>query len=130
MTLLLSLGFIITASQQIANANRSAIPFSSLFRATGALPWRYLVTLLFPNFFGNPTLGFAFTPRPQPPQPYNNFNELCIYAGIPVLLLVSAGWVEFGAIATCAYSQRRRSRSCSLPPVPSFTIRWPNSCLG
>jgi hypothetical protein len=50
---------------------------------------RYLVTLVFPNFFGNPTLGFAFTPRPDPPQPYNNFNELCVYAGIPVLLLVS-----------------------------------------
>ena len=90
-TLLLSLGFIITASQQIVDANRSSIPFSRLFSETGALPWRYLVTLLFPNFFGSPTLGFAFTPRPEPPQPYNNFNELCIYAGIPVVLLASSG---------------------------------------
>jgi hypothetical protein len=87
--LLLSLGFVIVASEQIVDANRSPLPFSSLFSETGALPWRYLVTLLFPNFFGNPTLGFAFTPRPDPPQPYNNFNELCIYAGIPVLLLAS-----------------------------------------
>lgn len=87
--LLLSLGFVIVASQQVVEANRSPFPFSSLFRQTGALPWRYLVTLAFPNFFGSPTLGFALTPRPDPPQPYNNFNELCIYAGIPVLLLVS-----------------------------------------
>ena len=87
--LLLSLGFVIVAREQIQDANRSPLPFSSLFSETGALPWRYLVTLLFPSFFGNPTLGFAFTPRPDPPQPYNNFNELCIYAGIPVLLLAS-----------------------------------------
>ena len=89
VTLLLSVGFAITASQQMADANRSPLPFSRLFSETGALPFRYLVTLVFPNFFGNPTLGFAFTPRPDPPQPYNNFNELCIYAGIPVLLVVS-----------------------------------------
>jgi Predicted membrane protein len=90
-SLFLSIGFVITASEQIVDANRSPFPFSRLFSETGALPWRYLVTLVFPNFFGNPTLGFAFTPKPQPPQPYNNFNELCIYAGIPVLLLVSTG---------------------------------------
>ena len=89
VTLLLSLGFLITAGQEITDANRSPLPFSRLFSETGALPLRYLVTLVFPNFFGNPTLGFAFTPRPDPPQPYNNFNELCIYAGIPVLLLAS-----------------------------------------
>ena len=89
VTLLLSLGFLITVGQEITDANRSPLPFSRLFRETGALPLRYLVTLVFPNFFGNPTLGFAYTPRPDPPQPYNNFNELCIYAGIPVLLLAS-----------------------------------------
>jgi hypothetical protein len=87
--LLLSLGFVVMAIQQLADANRSALPFSSLFRETGSLPLRYLVTLIFPNLFGNPTLGYAFTPRPDPPQPYNNFSELCIYAGIPVVLLVS-----------------------------------------
>ncbi len=87
--LVLSVGFVIEASRQLVDANRSPWPFSRLFSETGALPWRYLVTLVFPNFFGNPTLGYAFTPRPDPPQPYNNFNELCIYAGIPVLLLVS-----------------------------------------
>ena len=87
--LVLSLGFIIMAFQQLAEANRFPLPFSRLFSETGALPLRTLVTLVFPNFFGNPTLGYAFTPRPDPPQPYNNFNELCIYAGIPVVLLVS-----------------------------------------
>jgi len=92
VALLLSLGFVITASQQMVDANRSALPFSSLFRETGALPLRYLVTLVFPDFFGNPTLGYAFTPKPEPPQPYNNFNELCIYAGIPVLLLVATAF--------------------------------------
>jgi hypothetical protein len=88
-TLLLSLGFVVTASQQLTDGTRSSLPFSRLFSETGALPLRYLITLVFPNFFGNPTLGFAATPRPDPPQPYNNFNELCIYAGIPVVLLVS-----------------------------------------
>jgi hypothetical protein len=89
VTLLLSLGFVVMAIQQISTSNRSALPFSSLFRETGSLPLRYLVTLLFPDFFGNPTLGYAFTPRPDPPQPYNNFCELCLYAGIPVVLLIS-----------------------------------------
>jgi hypothetical protein len=89
VALLLSLGFVVMASQQMADANRSPLPFFSLFRETGALPLRYLVTLVFPDFFGSPTLGYAFTPKPDPPQPYNNYNELCLYAGIPVLLLVS-----------------------------------------
>ncbi len=94
--LLLSAGFVIEASGQLVDANRSPWPFSKLFSETGALPWRYLVTLVFPNFFGSPTLGYAFTPRPDPPQPYNNFNELCIYAGIPVLLLASTALGRMG----------------------------------
>ena len=94
--LVLSLGFIFMAVQQLTEANRSPLPFSRLFSETGALPLRTLVTLVFPNFFGNPTLGYAFTPRPDPPQPYNNFNELCIYAGIPVVLLASTALARMG----------------------------------
>jgi len=89
--LALSLGFFVVIGLQVTDSNRTPIPFSRLVSQTGALPWRSLVTLIFPNFFGNPTLGLAFTPKPHPPAPYNNFNELCLYAGIPSLLLILAG---------------------------------------
>ncbi|RJR41821.1 MAG: hypothetical protein C4576_17135 [Desulfobacteraceae bacterium] len=62
------------------------IPYSCdvLFESIGRLPLSYLITLVFPDFFGSPALPFLFTPGGQP---YSNFNELFIYGGIATLLL-------------------------------------------
>lgn len=70
------------------NFHRQPFEFNELFRNTGKLPISYLVTLIFPDFFGMPLSGnLCFTPRPDGVQPYNNYNELCIYCGILALFL-------------------------------------------
>jgi hypothetical protein len=91
ITAVLSSGYLIQGAGQIADSNRRSLPFSQLFRQTGSLPLAYLVTLVFPDFFGSPTVGWMSTPKPLPPQPYNNYCELCIYAGIPTLMLALMG---------------------------------------
>jgi hypothetical protein len=58
--------------------------FASFFETLGRVPWRYFVTLLFPDFFGSPVLGFNMVPR-LPTQEYMNYNELCLYLGVPTL---------------------------------------------
>jgi hypothetical protein len=87
----LASGYLFQNLDQIVGSGRRPWPFSQLFRQTGALPFSYLLTLVFPDFYGNPTLGWAATPRPLPPQPYNNYTELCIYAGVPTLVLALTG---------------------------------------
>ena len=69
---------------------RQNYSFQDLYKQTGEVPPKYLLTLIFPDFFGNPATKITFTPRPNPPQPYNNYNELCIYGGILPLFLVLA----------------------------------------
>jgi hypothetical protein len=88
--------FIGSFSTLHGDYQRREFSFESLYRQTGELPDSYLATLLFPDFFGSPAgRGINFTPRPNPPQPYNNYNELCIYAGVmPFLLgLVCIPWL-------------------------------------
>lgn len=94
-TAVLSLGFVMVSLDQILGSGRRSIPLSQLFRQTGSLPLSYLVTLVFPDFYGSPALGWANTPRPLPPQPYNNFSELCIYAGIPTLVVALMGLAQW-----------------------------------
>ncbi len=63
--------------------------FSTFFETLGRVPWRYFVTLLFPDFFGSPVLGFNLVPR-LPTQEYMNYNELCVYLGVPTLFALVA----------------------------------------
>jgi hypothetical protein len=75
----------------LGNSQRESYPFDTLFEKTGQVPARFLVTLLFPDFYGNPAIGVAFVPMKTPTQVYNNYNELCLYLGIAPLLLAVAG---------------------------------------
>jgi len=63
--------------------------FSTFFETLGRVPWRYFVTLLFPDFFGSPVLYFNLVPR-LPTQEYMNYNELCVYLGVPTLFALLA----------------------------------------
>jgi hypothetical protein len=63
--------------------------FREYFDTLGRVPWRYFVTLLFPDFFGSPPLGFNAIPR-LPRQEYMNYNELCLYLGVPALFALLA----------------------------------------
>jgi len=63
--------------------------FSTFFETLGRVPWRYFVTLLFPDFFGSPVLDFNLVPR-LPTQEYMNYNELCVYLGVPTLFALLA----------------------------------------
>ena len=68
----------------LEDPQRTQFSFDSLFRFIGRLPSEYLLTLLFPDFYGSPALPLCFTPANTS---YGNYNEICIYGGIPVLLL-------------------------------------------
>jgi hypothetical protein len=77
-----------SGSVWLEGAQRESIAFGELFARTGQLPLESLRTFLFPDFYGNPTLASGyFTPRPGPGFPYNNYLELCLYAGVAPLLL-------------------------------------------
>lgn len=68
--------------------HRQKYSFAEIYRETGGVPNNYLITLLFPDFFGNPARGgINFIPKTKGPQPYNNYNELCIYSGIGTIFL-------------------------------------------
>jgi len=74
--------------------------FTGFFETLGRVPWRFYATLLFPFFFGSPNLGFDLIPR-LPTQEYMNYNELCLYLGVPTL---------FGIAAALAAPKSRHSR--------------------
>lgn len=74
-----------------SDPQRPDFNFQDLIRNTGQLHPAYLLTLLFPDLFGNPAGSHnAFTPRFFSTQCYNNYNELCLYAGILPLFLLPA----------------------------------------
>ncbi|MBN1105114.1 MAG: YfhO family protein [Deltaproteobacteria bacterium] len=76
-------------------SQRKGFSFQELFAEVGRLPASYLTTLIFPDFFGSPAQGLCFTPDGGA---YWNYNELCIYVGIPTLFMA----------AVCLISPRRK----------------------
>lgn len=102
--------FLFSHLASLGDLQRPQIPFWELFQRTGQLPGKYLLTLLFPDFFGSPVLPMCFTPGRLP---YNNYNELCIYAGIPTLFL---------AVACIPYIRRRNVGFFFLTAILALTM--------
>ncbi len=105
--------FISSHLSLMEEGHREAIPFDTLYESTGKLPGRYLITLVFPYFYGSPTLrdGYLnFTPKDDlTAYPYNNFNELCVYGGIVTLLFALIGvlyskWLSGGRFFVATYA--------------------------
>jgi len=87
----ISANFVTSSLILLDDPHRSEISFQNLYQETGQLPAKYLLTLIYPDFFGSPAgIPVVFTPRIKDAQPYNNYNELCIYAGVLPLFLVLA----------------------------------------
>ena len=87
----ISANFVTSSLIQLEDPHRSEFSFQKLFQETGQLPAKYLLTLIYPDFFGSPAgIPVVFTPRIKDAQPYNNYTELCIYAGVLPLFLVLA----------------------------------------
>jgi len=86
---LLSANFVTSHLLLLEDPQRSPMSFDALYQRTGKLPLKYLTTMVFPDFFGNPSGNITFTPRMKNAQPYNNYSELCIYTGVLTLFLVS-----------------------------------------
>jgi len=80
--------FFTTHFTLLNQPQRQSYSFQDLYNQTGEVPPKYLLTLIFPDFFGNPATEIAFTPRAAPSQTYNNYNELCIYGGILPLFFI------------------------------------------
>jgi len=87
---LISSAFFISHLSQLNDSQREAFSFNELYKKTGELHTRQLATLIYPDLFGNPTRHISFIPKAGGLQPYNNHNEMCIYAGIMTLFLVVA----------------------------------------
>jgi len=83
----ISTTFFTTHLTLLNQPQRQIYSFKELYDRTGELPSRYLLTSIFPDFFGNPATSITFTPSTSPFQSYNNYNELCIYSGILPLFL-------------------------------------------
>jgi hypothetical protein len=84
--------------------------FTGFFETLGRVPGAFYLTLLFPFFFGSPHLWFDLIPR-LPTQEYMNYNELCLYLGVPVLFGLAAAlaarksrhaWFHLGMTALVA----------------------------
>ena len=88
---LLSAYFIVSHLALLEDPQRVSMSFKNLYEQTGQLPIRYLITLIFPDFYGTPAGNlFFFAPSDTGLPPYNNYSELCIYSGILTLFLASA----------------------------------------
>lgn len=79
--------FAVSHVMLIHGGQRQGFSFEQLWFHTGRLPARYLPTLLMPDLYGSPLLRRTIPLREAPTQMYNNYNELCIYAGIGTLTL-------------------------------------------
>jgi len=81
--------FVTTHLNLLNQPQRQGYSFEALYQQTGKLPPKYLLTAIFPDFYGNPASGITLTPRSDTTQSYNNYSELCIYSGIlPLFLLL------------------------------------------
>lgn len=76
--------------------------YQEFFAVFGRVPFRYFVTLVFPDFFGSPVLGFNVLPK-LPSQFYMNYSELCMYAGVTTLFAAVAGVVTLRRSAARFY---------------------------
>ncbi|MBN2125046.1 MAG: YfhO family protein [Deltaproteobacteria bacterium] len=85
--LVIGANFLTVHLAAFETSQRPEFSFQALFGQIGRLPAKYLVTLLFPDFYGTPISTVCFTPGEQV---YNNYNELCIYGGVPTLFLALA----------------------------------------
>jgi hypothetical protein len=86
--IVMSSGIIAIYLDSYSGSQRNPMPFGTLLAEAGRMPFYYLLTMLFPVFFGSPVKGFFVSPAAVP-SPFNNYNELCVYAGITVLFLAS-----------------------------------------
>ena len=86
----ISANFFTTHIMVFKESQRQPFAFEELYKKTGQLPSKYLITLMMPDFFGSPAGEISFTPGDHSSQPYNNYNELCIYSGVMTLFLALA----------------------------------------
>ncbi len=89
--LLIGAAELLPTAEMIANSSRLGrnFDFTGLFDTLGRVYYRQLVTLIFPDYFGSPVLGLNVIPR-LPTQEYMNYNELCLYLGVPTLFALLA----------------------------------------
>lgn len=82
-----SVPFVVSHFEFVHEGQRKAFPFETLWRSTGRIPAKFLVTLVNPDFYGSPTRGPVPMVRDVGSQIYNNYNEMCLYTGIGALVL-------------------------------------------
>lgn len=85
----ISADFVISHLSARGDSHRKKHTVEELHQKTGRLYPEYLVTLLFPDLYGSPIHRINLAPRALQPEPYNNYNELCIYTGVFTLFLAA-----------------------------------------
>lgn len=99
-SIIISTNFFVSNIILYKTGHRVPFPYNRLFKETGQLPPKYLSTMIFPNLFGSPSAKISpklrsFTPKTDKRQKYNNYNELCIYAGILTLFMALSAFPYF-----------------------------------
>lgn len=74
---------------ELSSRGARTFTFSGLFETLGRVPAQWWATLAFPDYFGNPVLGFGAIPG-NGRQEYMNYNELTLYLGVPALFALAA----------------------------------------
>ncbi|OGV55706.1 MAG: hypothetical protein A2017_03230 [Lentisphaerae bacterium GWF2_44_16] len=96
---LLSLNFFVLHLEHYRENQRGEIRYEELSDRYAKVYPEYLITMLYPDFFGNPAFKFILTPAEKDKNPYNNYSELCIYSGVLSVFLAAAAII---------YARRRR----------------------
>ncbi|HWR58817.1 MAG TPA: YfhO family protein, partial [Thermodesulfovibrionales bacterium] len=82
---------MIPFNELVSNSGRvtRVFTFRELFDTLARIPFRYFVTLLFPDFFGSPLLHITLIPT-LPTHEYMNYNELNMYMGVATVFAFAA----------------------------------------
>lgn len=87
--------FYTTHLGMLDEGQRERSSYASFYEATGKLPPHYLVTYVFPDFFGSLKAEqnyVAFPPKPDPRHyEYSNYNEMNVYTGVIAFVLLIFG---------------------------------------
>lgn len=87
--LILGLGALLGAVQLVPFAEALSLSHRQGGVAFNPIPWQNLVTLIIPDFYGNPSTAFAY-------WGLENYSEATFYAGLIALLLALTGVISAG----------------------------------
>lgn len=85
---ILVFNFFVLHSMLYQDGQRGTMNYQEIFDKGAKVLPDYLITMIYPDFFGNPAFKTFMTPNTPGKNLYNNYSELCIYGGVLTFFLV------------------------------------------